>query len=324
MVQAIALLNARLNELRGVLVELAQKYKYTLMMGRTHGMHAEPITFGLKMVVWVREIDRSLRRLQAAHDIINVGKISGTVGTYANIDPQIETYVCRKLGLNQSVAATQILQRDRHAEFVTTLAIIGSSLDKFATEIRNLQRSEIHEVQEAHSSGQLSSTMLHKHNPILCERVSGLARIMRGYTHTALENIVLWHERDFAHAPSERIIISESCILLDYMLHYFTHVMRHLHIYPENMRKNLDLTLGLTFSQRVVVALIEHGLDDETANRLVRRNAQIAWEQKVDFQYLILDDEDIATYLTRAKIMELFDYDYHLRNIDYIYQRAEL
>ncbi|MCL1816487.1 MAG: adenylosuccinate lyase [Clostridiales bacterium] len=325
MLQAVALLQGRLRKLRQVLVNLAHKYKYTLMIGRTHGAHAEPITFGLKMAMWVKEVDRSLSRLQNASDVVTVGKLSGAVGTFANIDPRVETYACRLLGLHPAYVATQTLQRDRHAELVTTLAIIGSSLEKFATEIRNLQRTEITEVEEKLPFGQFSSTtMPHKRNPILCERIAGLARLLRGYALTAMESTMLWHERDLSHATSERIIIPDSCILLDYMLHVFIQVMERLSVLPENMRKNLDRSLGLIFSQRVLLALLAKGIKREIAFDWIHKNAQTAWEQQVDFQYLLLQDPNIYSLLSREELAELFDYDYHLKNIDYIFSRAEI
>jgi adenylosuccinate lyase len=325
MLQAVGLLQGRLRQLRQVLVELAHKYKHTLMIGRTHGSHAEPVTFGLKMAMWVKEVDRSLTRLQNAHDVVNVGKLSGAVGTFANIDPRVEIYACRLLGLHPAYVSTQTLQRDRHAELISTLAIIGSSLDKFATEIRNLQRTEISEVEEKLPPGLISSTtMPHKRNPILCERVSGLARLLRGNAVTAMEGIVLWHERDLAHTATERIIIPDSCILLDYMLHIFTQVMERLAVFPETMRKNMGTTLGLVFSQRVLLALLAKGVERETAFEWVQGNAQTAWEQRVDFQYLLLQDADICAVLSRSEIAELFDYDYHLKNIDFIFSRAEI
>jgi len=325
MLQAIDLLRGRLYRLREVLVNLAHKHQYTLMIGRTHGNHAEPLSFGLKMAMWIKEVDRSLTRLQNAHDVVNVGKLSGTVGTFANVDPRVETYACRLLGLHPAYVTTQTLQRDRHAEFVTTLAIIGSSLDKFATEIRNLQRTEIHEVEEVLPAGHISSsTMPHKRNPVSCERVSGLARVLRGFTTPVLEDIVLWHERDLAHGTTEQIIIPNSCILLDYMLHLFTQVMERLVVLPENMRKNLDNTLGLIFSQRVLMALLAKGVRRETAYEWVQRNAYITIEQRTDYQYLVRQDADISAYLSREEITELFDYDYHLKNIDFIFNRAEI
>ena len=323
MMQAVELLQGRLHKLRQVLVKLAHKYKYTLMIGRTHGAHAEPLTFGLKMAMWVKEVDRSLTRLQNAHDVVNVGKLSGAVGTFANIDPRVETYACRLLGLHPAYVSTQTLQRDRHAELVTTMAIIGSSLDKFATEIRNLQRTEISEVEEKLPAGLVSSTtMPHKRNPILCERISGLARLLRGFASTSMEGILLWHERDLAHATSERIIIPDSCILLDYMLHIFTQVMERLAVLPENMRKNMEKSLGLVFSQRVLLALLAKGINRTTAYEWVQRNAQNAWEQQSDFQYLLLQDTDITSVLGREEIAELFEYEYHIKYIDFIFERA--
>jgi adenylosuccinate lyase len=323
MLQAVGLLQGRLRKLRQVLVKLAHEYKYTFMIGRTHGSHAEPITFGLKMAMWIKEVDRSLTRLQNAHDVVNVGKFSGTVGTFANIDPRVETYACRLLGLHPAIVTTQTLQRDRHAELIAALAIIGSSLEKFAMEIRNLQRTEISEVEENLLPGPISSsTMPHKRNPILCERISGLARLLRGYAQAAMDNIMLWHERDLSHATSERIIIPDSCILLDYMLHIFTQIMERLTVLPENMRKNLDKTLGLVFSQRVLLALLANGVKRDTGYEWVQRNAQTAWEQQSDFQYLLLQDADICAVLNKAEIAELFDYDYHLKNIDFIFDRA--
>jgi adenylosuccinate lyase len=295
------------------------------MIGRTHGAHAEPITFGLKMAMWVKEVDRSMTRLQNAHDVLNVGKLSGAVGTFANIDPRVETYACRLLGLHPAYVTTQTLQRDRHAELVTTIAIIGSSLDKFATEIRNLQRTEISEVKEELPPGLVSSTtMPHKRNPILCERICGLARLLRGYAVTAMEGIMLWHERDLAHATTERVTIPDSCILLDYMLYIFTQIMERLAVFPENMRKNLDKSLGLIFSQRVLLALLAKGVKREIAFEWVHNNAQIAWEQQADFQYLLLQDADIGAILSRSEIAELFDYDHHLKNIDFIFNRADI
>ena len=325
MLQAVALLQGRLQWLRQVLVKLAHKYKYTLMIGRTHGAHAEPITFGLKMAMWVKEVDRSLTRLQNAHDVINVGKLSGAVGSFANIDPRVETYACRLLGLHPAYVTTQTLQRDRHAELVNTLAIIGSSLDKFATEIRNLQRTEISEVEEKLPPGLVSSVnMPHKRNPVLCEQVSGLARLLRGYAVTAMESIMLWHERDLAHATSERITIPDSCIVLDYMLYIFTQIMEGLAVFPDNMRKNLEKTLGLVFSQRVLLALLAKGVERDTAFGWVQSNAQTAWEQQTDFQYLLLQDANICAVLRREEIAELFDYEYHLKNIDFIFNRAKI
>ncbi|WP_297202292.1 adenylosuccinate lyase [Thermanaeromonas sp.] len=315
----------RLKRLRAVLVEKAREHKYTLMMGRTHGVHAEPVTFGLKMALWVMEVDRHTERLHQAREMISVGKISGAVGTFANVDPRVEEYVCRKLGLKPAQVSTQIIQRDRHAQYMTTLAIIASSLEKMATEIRNLQRTDILEVEEPFTQGQKgSSAMPHKRNPIMCERIAGLARVIRSNALAALENIALWHERDLTHSSVERIIIPDSTILLDYMLAKFTEVMEGLKVYPENMRRNLEATHGLVFSQRVLLALVEKGLLREEAYALVQRNAMEAWRKGVSFKELLLKDPEITCRLSPSEIEELFDYNYHLKYIDYIFERAGL
>ncbi|MQL53467.1 adenylosuccinate lyase [Desulfofundulus thermobenzoicus] len=315
----------RLEELRAVLLDRAREHRYTLMIGRTHGVHAEPITFGLKMLLWVAETERNMDRLQRAVDVISVGKISGAVGTYANIDPRVEAHVCRRLGLRPARVSTQVLQRDRHAEYMTTLAIIGSSLDKFATEIRNLQRTDILEVEEYFAKGQKgSSAMPHKRNPITAERISGLARVLRGNALAAMENVALWHERDISHSSVERVIIPDSTITLDYMLYKFTDIMRNLLVYPENMRKNLERTHGLLFSQRVLLALVEKGLSRERAYGLVQRNAMRSWREGTDFQRLLQDDPDITAVLPPAEMAALFNYDYHLRHVDDIYRRFGL
>jgi adenylosuccinate lyase len=325
MKESADLLIARLRKLRNVLADKAKEYKYTLEVGRTHGIHAEPVTFGLKMALWTMETDRCIERMLKAKEVISVGKISGAVGTFANVDPQIEEHVCRKMGLKPAQVSTQIIQRDRHAEFLTTLALIGSSLEKFATEIRNLQRTDILEVEESFREGQKgSSAMPHKKNPITVERVTGLSRVLRGNALAAMENISLWHERDLTHSSVERVIIPDSCILLDYMLHLFINVMENLNVYHDNMRTNLDKTLGLVFSQRVLLALVDKGLLRETAYEWVQRNAMNAWQTKTDFEYLILQDQDIMSYLSNDEVDRLFDYDYHIRYIDYIFQRAGL
>jgi len=325
MKEAAELLLARLRKLRDVLAEKAQEHKYTLMVGRTHGIHAEPVTFGLKMALWTMEVDRSIERLIKAKDTVSVGKISGAVGTFANIDPHIEEHVCHCLNLKPALVSTQVIQRDRHAEFLSTVAIIGSSLEKFATEIRNLQRTDILEVEEPFAKGQKgSSAMPHKKNPITVERVAGLARVLRGNALAAMENVALWHERDITHSSVERVIIPDSCILLDYMLHLFTRVMENLNVYTENMKANLGRTLGLVFSQRVMLALVDKGILRETAYEWVQRNALHAWQTKTDFEYLILQDRDIMSHLSHEEIDRLFDYDYHTRHINYIFQRAGL
>ena len=320
---AADLLLKRLYTLQQILAEKARQYKHTLMMGRTHGVHAEPTTFGLKMALWYQETKRNIIRLEKAKENISVGMISGAVGTYANIDPRVEEYVCRELDLEPVPASTQIIQRDRHAEYVCTLALIGSSLDKFATELRHLQRTEVLEVEEPFAQGQKgSSAMPHKKNPILNERISGLARILRGYALTALENVALWHERDISHSSAERVIIPDSTILLDYMLAKFTHVIENLVVHEENMRQNLDRTHGLVFSQRVLLALVDKGVLREEAYAWVQRNALKAWEENTSFQTLILNDPDITRYLSSEEISQLFDYGYHLKQVDYIFRKA--
>lgn len=322
---AADLLLKRLHTLKQALAEKALKYKYTLMIGRSHGVHAEPTTFGLKMALWYQEIQRGIARLEKARETVNVGMISGAVGTYANIDPRVEEYVCQKLGLRPAPVSTQIIQRDRHAEFICTLALIGSSLDKFATELRHLQRTEVLEVEEPFAKGQKgSSAMPHKKNPIINERISGMARILRGHALTALENVALWHERDISHSSAERVIIPDSTILLDYMLAKFTYVIENLVVHEDNMRKNLDQTQGLVFSQRVLLALVDKGILREQAYAWVQRNALQAWEEKTPFQELIQKDPDITQYLTSAEIKELFDYNYHLKQVDYIFRQAGL
>ncbi len=315
----------RLEELREVLLEKAKEHRHTLMIGRTHGVHAEPITFGLKMLLWVAETERNIERIKRAVDVVSVGKISGAVGTYANVDPRVEAHVCRRMGLRPARISTQILQRDRHAEFMTTLAVIGSSLDKFATEIRNLQRTDILEVEEYFARGQKgSSAMPHKRNPITAERISGLARILRGNALAALENVALWHERDISHSSVERVIIPDSTITLDYMLHKMTAIMKNLLVYPEKMRRNLERTHGLLFSQRVLLALVEKGLSRERAYELVQRNAMRSWREGTSFKALLMEDADIASVLTSREIESLFNYDYHLRHVDDIYRRFGL
>ncbi len=323
--QAADLLLAKLHKVRDILADKAKEYKYTLMMGRTHGIHAEPITFGLKMALWTMEIDRSIERMQKAKETISVGKISGAVGTFANIDPHVEEHVCRRLGLKPAPVSTQVIQRDRHAEFLTTIAIIGSTLEKFATEIRNLQRTDLGEVAEPFSKGQKgSSAMPHKKNPITAERIAGLSRVLRGNATAAMEDVALWHERDITHSSVERIIIPDSCILLDYMLHLFTKIMSGLQVFPQTMMDNVNKTLGLVFSQRVMLALVDKGVMRETAYEWTQRNALNAWANKTDFEYLVLQDKDIMSKLSKEEVDSLFDYNYHLKNIDYVFERIGL
>jgi len=273
----------------------------------------------------VMEIDRNLIRLEQAREAVSVGKISGAVGTFANIDPRVEEHVCRRLGLKPALVSTQVIQRDRHAQYLTTLAIIGSSLEKMATEIRNLQRTDILEVEEPFAKGQKgSSAMPHKRNPIMSERVAGLARVLRGNALAAMENVALWHERDITHSSVERVIIPDSTILLDYILAKFTGIIAGLNVYPENMRRNLEATQGLVFSQRVLMALVNKGILRETAYAWVQRNALQAWKERVPLKELLVKDPDIKNCLDSKEIETIFDYDYHLRYVDYIFRRAGL
>ncbi len=316
----------RLKRLKEALLEKAIQHRRTVMIGRTHGIHAEPITFGLKMLLWVDETNRNIRRMEQALETISVGKISGAVGTYANIDPRVEAHVCSRLGLQPAHVSTQVLQRDRHAEYLTTIAVIGSSLDKFATELRSLQRTDILEVEERFKKGQKgSSAMPHKRNPIVGERISGMARLLRGNALAAMENVPLWNERDISHSSVERVIVPDSTIIIDYMLARFTDTISNLLVYPENMMHNLDRTHGLIFSQRILLTLVEEkGLSREQAYELVQRNAMKTWRTGKDFRDLLAADSELAELLSPGEINELFDYNYHLRNVDQIYKRFGL
>lgn len=325
MKEAGELLLKQLGELRTVLLDQAVKYKMTPMIGRTHGIHAEPVTFGLKMLLWVAEVDRDIKRLKNAVETVSVGMISGAVGTYANIDPRVEEIACKKLGLTNALVSTQVLQRDRHAEYLTTLAVIAGSLDKFATELRNLQRTDILEVEEYFGKGQKgSSAMPHKRNPITSERVAGLARVIRGNAQAAMENQALWHERDITHSSVERVILPDSTILLNYMLDKFIKIMQNLLVYPENMLKNINKTHGLVFSQRALLALVDKGISRERAYELVQRNALEAWHSSQDFQELLLADSEVSDLLNLAEIKALFNFDYHLAQIDTVFKRFGL
>ncbi len=325
LVAATDILAKDINELIAVLKEKTKEYKHTIMMGRTHGVHAEPTTFGLKLAIWYEEMKRNEQRLAEARKVIAVGKISGAVGTYATVTPEVETIACAKLGLEAAPISSQIVQRDRHAQFVTTLAIIASSLDKFATEIRGLQRTETLEAEEPFEEGQTgSSAMPHKRNPELCERTSGLARLVRGHALTSLENIALWHERDISHSSNERIILPDSCLVLDYVLYIFTYVMKGLRVYPEHMKENLEITKGLVFSQRVMLALIDKGLSRQDAYEIVQRNAMKAWKDRISFFDLLNADPDVGKYLSKAELEGIFDYGHFLRHVDHIFKRLGL
>lgn len=301
----------------------AYEHKNTPMMGRSHGIHAEPVTFGIKMALWYDEMKRNLRRMEAARETIAYGKISGAVGTFANIEPQVEEYVCRKAGLKPAPCSTQVVQRDRHAEFFSTLAIVASSIDKFAVEIRHLQRTEVLEAEEYFSKGQKgSSAMPHKRNPVLSENLSGLSRLIRGYAVSAMENVALWHERDISHSSVERVIGPDATIVLDFMLNRCVGLIENLVVYPENMMKNLNLMRGLIFSQRVLLELANSGVSRETAYALVQRNAMKVWEEGKDFQTELLADQDVRAQLSEEKIRELFDIKYHLKHVDTIFKRV--
>ncbi|MBA4312230.1 MAG: adenylosuccinate lyase [Chlorobiaceae bacterium] len=325
MKQSADLLLKDMRELEIILARRAKEFKYTLTIGRTHGVHAEPTTFGLKLALWYDETKRNIKRLENAKENISCGQISGAVGTYEHLDPFVEKYVCEKLGLKPAPISTQILQRDLHAEFMTTVAIIGSSLEKFATEIRHLQKTEVLEAEEYFSKGQKgSSAMPHKRNPITCERVAGLARVLRGNAQAAMENISLWHERDITHSSVERIIIPDSCILLDYMLGLFTDIVDKLIVYPENMNNNLELTHGLVFSQSVLLALTKKGMKRENAYAAVQKSAMDVWQNKKNFKDVLKSDKSITNYLSNSELDELFDLKKSIRNVDYIFKQVGL
>ncbi|ADL13805.1 adenylosuccinate lyase [Acetohalobium arabaticum] len=314
-----------LEEATELLGKKAVEYKDQVMIGRTHGIHAEPITFGLKLANWYSEMERNIERFRAAKERISYGKISGAVGTFANITPEVEEITCNILDLKPAPISSQILQRDRHAEYISTLGVIAGSLDRFATEIRNLQRTDILEVEESFKQGQKgSSAMPHKKNPITCERISGLARVVRSNSTAAFENQPLWHERDLTHSSVERIIFPDSSILIDYMLTKFKTVLKQLDIYEDNMMENLEKTNGLIFSQKVMLELVDQGLLRDDAYELVQRNALKAWEGKKHFKDYLVEDEEILDYLTEDEIERIFDYDYHLKNIDKIFVRLGL
>jgi adenylosuccinate lyase len=301
----------------------AFEFKHTPMIGRTHGVHAEPITLGLKFALWYAEVQRNIERMRRAIETISVGKISGAVGTFTNLDPKVEEYVCKKLKLKPAPISSQIIQRDRHAEFMTALAIIASSIEKFATEIRSLQRTEILELEEGFAKGQKgSSAMPHKRNPITCERLCGLARLVRTNAQAALENIALWHERDISHSSVERVIIPDSTILVDYMLAQLIKIMENLLVYPDNMRKNLEKTGGMIFSGRFLLALSQKTPSKEEAYQIVQDNAMKAWSESENFKDLIKNDKRVKKYLSKKEIDECFSLNYYLRNVDYIFKRV--
>ena len=318
--QLVQSANQLLSELDSAIIAVRTKsieHKDTLIMGRTHGIHAEPTTFGLKLALWWDELNRCRTRLIQARDGIQVCKISGAVGTHATIPPIIEKKVSEKLGLSVAPISNQIIQRDRHAHFVTTIALIGASLEKFGTEIRSLQRTEVREVEEPFSEGQTgSSAMPHKRNPELSERICGIARLLRGFSITAMENVALWHERDISHSSAERIILPDACMGLDYILSIFTYVMSGLRVYPETMMETIESTRGVIFSQRVLLSLIDKGLSRENAYGIVQKNAMKSWDDKLDFRELIRNEEMVKTVLNSDELNELFDYNYYTQYVN--------
>lgn len=323
--QVNELLREDLTTFLDVLAEKAKTYKYTVMMGRTHGVHAEPTTFGLKLALWYSEMKRNIDRFEHAAQEIEAGKISGAVGTFAHTPPEVEKYVCEKLGIRAQEISTQILPRDLHAEYVATLALIATSIEKFATEIRGLQKSETREVEEFFAKGQKgSSAMPHKRNPIGSENVTGLARVIRGHMITAYDNVVLWHERDISHSSAERIILPDTTILLDYILNRFGTIMKELTVYPENMKRNMKATYGLIYSQRVLLKLIDKGMSREKAYDLVQPKTAISWENQIPFRDLLEEDTKIMSLLTIEELDDAFDYRYHLKNVDEIFNRVGL
>lgn len=323
--QANAILRDDIEHIINVLAQKAKEHKYTVMMGRTHGVHAEPTTFGLKCALWYAEMKRNQERFEKAASDVEFGKMSGSVGTFANIPPEVEEYVCEKLGLQPAPISTQTLQRDRHAAYVSTLALIGSTLEKMAVEIRHLQRSEVREAEEFFRKGQKgSSSMPHKRNPVSSENISGCSRVLRGYMMSAYENIPLWHERDISHSSVERIILPDATILLDYMLNRFAGVVEKLTVFKENMRENIYKTFGLTFSQRVLHMLIDKGMSREKAYDTVQPLAMKAWEEKTMFRDLVEADETIQSNLSKQDIEKAFDLEHHTQNVDRIFKRVGL
>jgi adenylosuccinate lyase len=312
-----------LNRLMTILKKKAREHKNTLMIGRSHGIHAEPITFGLKMALWYQEMERNRARMLQAKETISVGKISGAVGTFSFVEPAIEEYVCKKLGLKPAPVSSQIVQRDRHAEYFTTLAIIASSMDKFSQEIRLLQRTEVREAEEYFTPGQKgSSAMPHKRNPVLSENLSGLARLMRSYAQASLEDIALWHERDISHSSVERVIAPDATILLDFMLSRFTGLVEKLVVYPERMLANLNMTRGVIFSQMVLLKLVERGISREDAYRIVQKCAMKSWQEDIEFKQLLLENDEVMSFLSSEDIDNVFRIENFLAHVDFIFNRV--
>ncbi|MGD9899794.1 MAG: adenylosuccinate lyase [Calditrichaceae bacterium] len=325
MVEAGKLISQSLDGLIEAVGRRAVEFKETLMIGRTHGIHAEPITFGLKLAVWYDELKRQKSRLHEAIESVRVGQISGAVGTYDHLDPRVEEYVCNKLGLNPANISTQILQRDRHAHYMTTIALIGGTLEKIAVEIRHLQKTEVLEAEESFAKGQKgSSAMPHKKNPIICERIAGMARLLRGNAHAAMENMALWHERDISHSSVERVILPDSTLIVYYMLKKSTGLIANLKVFPENMLKNLNITHGLFSSQVILLALTRKNVSREKAYSMVQRNAMKVWEEGIEFESAIKNDDEIKNYLNEHEIEELCSVEHRLKNVTYIFKKVGL
>lgn len=323
--QVNQVLKKDLTHLINVIGKKAKEHKYTVQMGRTHGVHAEPTTFGLKLATWYAEMKRNLERFERVAAGVEAGKISGAVGTFANTPPEVEAYVCKHLGLRAQDISTQVLPRDLHADYVTTIALIATSIERFAVEIRGLQKTEQREVEEYFAKGQKgSSAMPHKRNPISSENVTGIARVIRGYASTAYDNIPLWHERDISHSSAERIILPDATTLLNYQLNRFANVVEQLTVFPENMKDNMETTFGLIYSQRVMLQLIDKGLSREEAYDLVQPKTAQAWDEKKDFRSLLETDSKITSILTPNDLNDAFDYNYHIKHVDTIFDRVGL
>jgi adenylosuccinate lyase len=321
--EALALIIEDVKGFMAVIKVRAFEHKNTVMIGRSHGIHAEPMTFGLKLAVWHAEMNRNLKRLEAALDTISYGKLSGAVGTFANVSPAVEASACKKLGLKPAEISTQILQRDRHAEYFTALAILAGTMEKIAVEIRHLQRTEVLEAEEPFEKGQKgSSAMPHKKNPIGCENIAGLARLVRSNALAAMENMALWHERDISHSSVERVIGPDSTILIDYMLHRLSRIVKSLVVYPDHMTENLNKMKGLIYSQQVLLKLADRGLERQEAYEMVQRNALKVWETGREFQSLLLQDKEIRKHLKKEEITEIFSLEYHLKHVEDIFQRV--
>ncbi len=323
--QAGELILKKLNDLKIILSEKAVLYKNTIMVGRTHGIHAEPVTFGLKLALWYSDTLRSIVQLENALELISYGQISGAVGTYDHLDPSVEEYVCKKLNLKPAPISTQIIQRDRHAYYMNTLAVIGANLEKIAVELRHLQKTEVLEAEEPFGKGQKgSSAMPHKKNPIISERISGMARLLRGWATTAMENIALWHERDISHSSVERVIIPDATITLYYMLYKTIQVIKGMVVHPENMIRNLNLTHGLIYSQPLLLKLVEKGLSREEAYRLVQQNAMKVWENKTEFKDNLMADKEIKKLLTPEEVDLICNLGNRLKNVNYVFKKLNL